>query len=105
MEKTNTSFHLYIRVYRIINLHTFIQIFGGSVYDNIIKTKRTSIMKIYAAEDLQRLFKISKKQAYILMRTEGFPSIKLGRNFRVEEGALLDWIKNTKEVKFDYSKY
>ena len=62
-------------------------------------------MKIYAAEDLQRLFKISKKQAYILMRTEGFPSIKLGINFRVEEGALLDWIKNTKEVKFDYSKY
>lgn len=38
------------------------------------------------------------------MRTEGFPSIKIGREYRVEEDSFTNWIENTKEVKLDYSK-
>lgn len=37
------------------------------------------------------------------MRTDGFPSIKIGREYRVEESALLDWIGTTKAVKLDYT--
>lgn len=36
------------------------------------------------------------------MRADGFPSIKIGREYRVEEQALLDWIKNTKAIRLDY---
>lgn len=38
------------------------------------------------------------------MRTEGFPSIKIGREYRVEEDSFTNWIGTTKEVKLDYSK-
>ena len=38
------------------------------------------------------------------MRTEGFPSIRIGQEYRVEEQALIDWMKETKIVKLDYNK-
>lgn len=61
-------------------------------------------MNILNTEDLQTILKIGSKQAKALMRTDGFPSIKIGREYRVEEQALLDWMKETKAVKLDYSK-
>ena len=60
-------------------------------------------LNILTEEDLQNILKISPKQAKALMRTDGFPSIKIGREYRVEEQALLDWIGTTKAVKLDYT--
>ena len=62
-------------------------------------------MKFYTAEDLEKILKIGKRQAKVLMRTEGFPSIKIGREYRVEEEAFLEWIHHTKVVRLDYTKY
>lgn len=61
-------------------------------------------MKIYTAKDLEKVLQIGNKQAEALMRTEGFPSIRIGRSYRVEEDALLDWVKHMKAVKLNYSK-
>ena len=61
-------------------------------------------MNIWTTDDVKTLLKISDKQAKALMRADGFPSIKIGREYRVEEQALLDWMKETKSVKLDYSK-
>lgn len=61
-------------------------------------------MRFYTEEDLQELLQISNKQARALMRNEAFPSIKIGRNYRVEEEIFLDWIKKTKHVKLNYAK-
>lgn len=38
------------------------------------------------------------------MRSEGFPSVKIGREYRVAEQALIDWMMDTESVKLDYSK-
>lgn len=38
------------------------------------------------------------------IKTESFPSIKIGRNWLVEEEALKQWLSDTKEIKLDYSK-
>ena len=65
--------------------------------------KRSNILNIFTTEDLQNVLKISPKQAKALMRTDGFTSIKIGREYRVEEQALLDWIGTTKAVKLDYT--
>lgn len=61
-------------------------------------------MNILTTEELQEVLKISKGQAKALMRTEGFPSIRISRDYRVEEEALMEWLKTTKSVKLDYSK-
>ena len=65
--------------------------------------KRSKILNIFTTEDIQNILKISPKQAKALMRTDGFPSIKIGREYRVEESALIEWMGTTKKVKLDYS--
>ena len=61
-------------------------------------------MNILTTNDVKSILKLSDKQAKALMRTEGFPSIKIGREYRVEEQALLDRMKETKSIKLDYNK-
>ena len=61
-------------------------------------------MKFLTTEDIQEILQLNSRQARALMRTEGFPSIKIGREYRVEEDSFTNWIENTKEVKLDYSK-
>ena len=61
-------------------------------------------MNILTTNDVKSILKLSDKQAKALMRTEGFPSIKIGREYRVEEQSLIDWMKETKAVKLNYNK-
>lgn len=61
-------------------------------------------MKFYTTQELKQILKLSEKQAKALMRTEGFPSIKIGREYRVEEEMLYDWLAETDEFPLDYSK-
>lgn len=61
-------------------------------------------MNILTTEDLEKTLKINNRRAKALMRTEGFPSIRIGMDYRVEEEALMEWLKTTKTIKLDYSK-
>ena len=49
-------------------------------------------MRFYTTEDLQQILQIGHKQAKALMRAEGFPSIRIGRSYRVEEEAFMEWL-------------
>ena len=59
-------------------------------------------MTVYTITELQELLKLNPKQAKALMHTDGFPSIKIGREYRVEED--MQWLNDTKEFPIDYSK-
>ena len=59
-------------------------------------------MTVYTITELQELLKLNPKQAKALMRTDGFPSIKIGREYRVEED--MQWLNDTKEFPLDYTK-
>lgn len=59
-------------------------------------------MNILTIEDLKNTLKLSDKQANALMRNEDFPSVKIGKEYRVEEQALLEWMQKKKEVKLRY---
>ena len=60
-------------------------------------------MNFLTIDDVQNLLKLSSKQTRALMKTEGFPSIKIGSEYRVEEQAFRDWIGTTKSIKLDYT--
>lgn len=62
-------------------------------------------MNVLTTEELQDILKLNPTQAKALMRTEGFPSVKIGREYRVEEEALLEWMRTTKAIKLNYSKF
>ena len=49
-------------------------------------------MKVLTREDLMEILKISEKQALGLMRLEGFPSFRIGRDYRVTEEKLEEWV-------------
>ena len=61
-------------------------------------------MNFLTEDDIKDILKLNNRKTKALMRTEGFPSIKIGREYRVEEQALIDWMKEAKIVKLDYSK-
>ena len=60
-------------------------------------------MNFLTIDDVQTILKLSPKQTRALMKTEGFPSIKIGSEYRVEEQAFNNWISNTKSIKLDYT--
>ena len=61
-------------------------------------------MNILTTKDIQNLLQISHKKAKALMRTDGFPAVKIGRDYRVTEEAFTEWMSSPKAVKLDYSK-
>ncbi len=61
-------------------------------------------MTILTEKDLQDTLKLSDKQAKALMRTAGFPAFKIGREYRITEPALQQWLDTTKSIRLDYSK-
>jgi predicted DNA-binding transcriptional regulator AlpA len=61
-------------------------------------------MTILNEQELAQTLQLGTRQARALMRTESFPSFRIGRAYRVEEGALLEWIRTNPQQKLDYSK-
>ena len=61
-------------------------------------------MNILTTKDVQELLKLNNRQAKALMRTDGFPAFKIGREYRVSEDDLVDWIGAKPNIKLDYSK-
>lgn len=61
-------------------------------------------MNILTEQEVQKLLKLNSRQTKALMRTTGFPSFKIGREYRVAEADLEQWIGARPTIKLDYSK-
>lgn len=46
-------------------------------------------------KDVQRLLRISEVTAYNLMHADGFPSMRVGRSYRIPCEKFLHWVENT----------
>ena len=44
------------------------------------------------ADDVAQVLGVSRAQAYNLMRSEGFPTLKIGKRMSVPKNKLLEWI-------------
>ena len=44
------------------------------------------------AEDVAQVLGVSRTQAYNLMRSEGFPTLKIGHRMTVPKNKLIEWI-------------
>lgn len=44
-------------------------------------------------KDLQAVLKIGRDKAYALMRSQAFPSIKIGARYYVTKEALEEWLR------------
>ena len=50
--------------------------------------------KIYTLKEVQGILKVSRRQALALMNDEKIRSFKVGREWRVTESALMEWIES-----------
>lgn len=44
--------------------------------------------------DIQKIMGISRTKAYQLLRSEGFPKLKIGKRIAIPKEALKNWINN-----------
>lgn len=58
--------------------------------------------RVLNEQDVQEILGLGWKQTAALMRAEGFPAVRIGRNFRVLEDKLYEWLSTSKRVKLDY---
>jgi excisionase family DNA binding protein len=67
-----------------------------------VATKKGEIMVIYTnydqlplalgADDIAQVLGISRANAYNLMRSKGFPTLKIGKRMTVPKQKLIEWI-------------
>ena len=55
--------------------------------------------RLYTVNDLRQLG-LGRDKAYQLMRSEAFPSIKIGGQYYVDEKAFEEWLKRYENKEF-----
>lgn len=60
-------------------------------------------MEFYTETEIRDMLRLGEKQCKALMQTDGFPSIKVGREYRILKSAFTEWLQNTKEIKLNYA--
>lgn len=53
--------------------------------------------RFYGVKDIMDIFGIGRNRAIALLKSEGFPTMKIGRTYKVEAEALDEWIKEHKK--------
>ena len=62
-----------------------------------------SLPKLLTPKDVQKIFGMGKNQAYALMNSAAFPTIRLNNRMYVEVGALMQWLETYKGKTFLFS--
>ncbi|MCR5418571.1 MAG: helix-turn-helix domain-containing protein [Lachnospiraceae bacterium] len=57
-------------------------------------------LKIYTVKELANVLRIGRDKAYALIRSAGFPSIRIGKRYFVTEKALSEWL-----TKYEHREY
>ena len=52
----------------------------------------TNLPKLITVTELQQILHIGRDTAYNLVRRKDFPSVKLGREYRILSDKLQDWL-------------
>lgn len=57
-------------------------------------------IKILTAKELSQVLRIGRDKAYALIKSEGFPSICLGKRYIVTDKALNEWLSSYEHKQF-----
>ena len=60
---------------------------------------------IYTVSEVAKALKISRSKIYLLIQRKEIPHLKIGRNVRITESQLQEWIQNNREEKEPYSSW
>lgn len=58
----------------------------------MLNAKDNSERKFLGVKDIQNIFNVGREKAIALIKSEGFPVIKIGRTYRIDPQKLEKWI-------------
>lgn len=70
----------------------------------MLNTDSTSGRKFLGVKEIQSMFNIGREKAIALIKSEGFPVIKIGRTYRIDPDQLEVWIKEHEGKAIDIEK-
>lgn len=70
----------------------------------MLNTDSTSGRKFLGVKEIQSMFNIGREKAIALIKSEGFPVIKIGRTYRIDSDQLEVWIKEHEGKAIDIEK-
>lgn len=50
--------------------------------------------ELMTVKEVQQYLRISEKSAYQLLKSKGFPCIKIGGTYRVDKAKLIKWVND-----------
>lgn len=56
-------------------------------------------LQFYEEEDIERMFHIGRNKAYALMKSDGFPTIRIGRKIVIPKLQLEQWVEENMGCK------
>ncbi len=59
---------------------------------NVVTKITSTIPELLTAKELERLFKLSTPRVYELIHSKGFPTVRIGKHYRVDKQKLLEMI-------------
>ena len=66
------------------------------------KTDNPERIVLLTPKDIQEIFGIGKNQAYALMCSASFPSIRLNRRLFVEQSAFREWLTTYEGREYNF---
>lgn len=70
----------------------------------MLNTDSTSGRKFLGVKEIQSMFNIGREKAIALIKSEGFPVIKIGRTYHIDPDQLEVWIKEHEGKAIDIEK-
>lgn len=67
---------------------------------NKVYTNYSDLPITLSVVEIGRILNISKNNAYMLARSEGFPRIQIGKRIIVPKEAFISWLSQSKVVNF-----
>ncbi|MCL2313470.1 MAG: helix-turn-helix domain-containing protein [Firmicutes bacterium] len=55
-------------------------------------------IELLTIEEMEKILKISRSKAYMLIKQKDFPVVKIGKCVRVSKKDLLKWLRNVKNM-------
>lgn len=57
-------------------------------------------IRVYTTEEVEKLLKVTRRTLYNYIKAEQIKAIKVGRNWRITEDSLKDFLKKGTEINY-----
>ena len=73
-------------------MHFFYFLENKYITNILLRGNDMTDLEFYTVSDIQNILRIKKDSAYTLIKTNGFPVLKIGKSFRIPKKDFEKWV-------------